>query len=444
MVSVTDYGATPNDGSDCTQAFRDAFDAAGDNGTVTVPEGTFTVSATSGESYSVLQITPGRLGISLIGAGPDKTRIRLTGGHTHNQVFCKHEEDYNHDGAVYRDLTLDGNGANQNDDPGFGVLLQSQGDNDMLFENVRFEDWTTNGLTMLGGGWTARDCSFVDNGVGADKVAKRDGHGIAVNEGAGSNVLIERCYFTGMTGTSVDVQDTHAGLVTMRKCVVDGTEYGAKLNPGSGEFHIDNCLFKNIPNQGIYYIPSGDYVGTLRITQSRFENIGWPAIDMPSPCTYKGGDIVIENCNSGDYRNGAWYDRNSASVDLTRIAVHDTKYGGAVQFESGASGSIDELIHSNNSGGIGDLSGVSVSTTTKSGSISVSTPTASDVGVYAVDSSDGSSGDGSGSSYKSADQYGAYQTPKAGQLDWHIPLNENFDSIGTEVRELAKRIEELE
>jgi hypothetical protein len=131
MISVTDYGATPDDSSDDTQAFRDAFDAAGDNGTVTVPEGTFTVSATPEESYSVLQITPGRLGISLVGAGPDKTRIRLTGGHTHNQVFCKHEEDYNHDGAEYRNLTLDGNGANQNDDPGFGVLLQSQGDNDV-------------------------------------------------------------------------------------------------------------------------------------------------------------------------------------------------------------------------------------------------------------------------------------------------------------------------
>jgi hypothetical protein len=161
---------------------------------------------------------------------------------------------------------------------------------------------------------------------------------------------------------------------------------------------------------------------------------------MPSPCTYKGGDIVIENCNSGDYRDGAWYDRNGASVDLTRVAVHDTQYGGAVQFESGAGGSIDELLHSNNSGGVGKLSGVSVATTTTSGSISVSTPAASDVGIYPVDSS----GDGGDTPYKSADQYGAYETPSAGQLDWHLPLNENFDSIGAEVRELAKRIEELE
>jgi hypothetical protein len=41
-------------------------------------------------------------------------------------------------------------------------------------------------------------------------------------------------------------------------------------------------------------------------------------------------------------------------------------------------------------------------------------------------------------------RYGGYNTPSEGVLNWHIPLNENFTEIETDVQDLAARIDRLE
>lgn len=40
-------------------------------------------------------------------------------------------------------------------------------------------------------------------------------------------------------------------------------------------------------------------------------------------------------------------------------------------------------------------------------------------------------------------EYGGYHQPQPGTLDWHVPLNENFAMIEADVKDLARRIEEL-
>jgi hypothetical protein len=388
--------------------------------------------------HTALSISEGRLGITLYGDGPDKTEIRLEGGHTHNQsgIVFEGNDNENHDGTVIRDLHLNGNGLNQQDDPGFGIRIED-GTQDVLIENCRINNWTTNGINANAGGWTARNCEFVDNGQGAKKIAGRLGHGVALKPPSGTSVLVERCYFANCSGTSVDMQRGNAGDLHLRQCVIDGTGYGAKKNPGTGEFHVDNCRFSNIPNQGIYYIPSSDDVGTIRINKTLFEDIDWPAIDMPAPATYKGSDIVMINCNAGDFRNGAWYDSRGATVDIGRLSVHDTRHGGALDF-SETSGEINELIHGNNAAGIGDDANVSIRSTTSGSALSFDVPTASEVGVTSGTAVPDSP------TYPTSDEYGQYNLPKAGQLDWHKPLNANFEAIGQEMQSLAERIEELE
>ena len=44
----------------------------------------------------------------------------------------------------------------------------------------------------------------------------------------------------------------------------------------------------------------------------------------------------------------------------------------------------------------------------------------------------------------STSTYGGYNTPQAGSNDWHIPLNENFESIEADIQDLADRINNLE
>jgi hypothetical protein len=56
-------------------------------------------------------------------------------------------------------------------------------------------------------------------------------------------------------------------------------------------------------------------------------------------------------------------------------------------------------------------------------------------------------GDGSGgttSPEQTDPTYGGYNTPPEGTVDWHMPLNENFDDIENDIKDLAARIQELE
>jgi len=41
-------------------------------------------------------------------------------------------------------------------------------------------------------------------------------------------------------------------------------------------------------------------------------------------------------------------------------------------------------------------------------------------------------------------QIGGYATPTEGTLDWHEPLNQNFDDIEADMQHLLERIEQLE
>ncbi len=40
--------------------------------------------------------------------------------------------------------------------------------------------------------------------------------------------------------------------------------------------------------------------------------------------------------------------------------------------------------------------------------------------------------------------YGGYNRPQAGTLDWHVPLNENFEQIEADIEDIAARLENLE
>jgi hypothetical protein len=65
---------------------------------------------------------------------------------------------------------------------------------------------------------------------------------------------------------------------------------------------------------------------------------------------------------------------------------------------------------------------------------------ASQVAPELGDSTDGSTDSGSTTDH----QYGGYQLPEQGSLDWHKPVNQNFADIEADIKDLAKRVDDLE
>lgn len=57
-----------------------------------------------------------------------------------------------------------------------------------------------------------------------------------------------------------------------------------------------------------------------------------------------------------------------------------------------------------------------------------------------LSSSSGSSDDGT----DSTSSYGDYKKPAQGELNWHVPLNENFTSIEEDIKDLDRRVRNLE
>jgi hypothetical protein len=59
-------------------------------------------------------------------------------------------------------------------------------------------------------------------------------------------------------------------------------------------------------------------------------------------------------------------------------------------------------------------------------------------------SDDGTSESTNDTTNDTTSQYGGYQTPAEGTLDWHVPVNENFEAIEADIKDLAARLDSLE
>lgn len=184
-VSITDYGATPNDGTDDTQAILAALDA-GRGDVVTVPAGAFTVvrqrtelpilslpsnTTLRGEGdASCLQFAPEVNDTNfwaMLGAnGPCENvrfeRLRLNGANTHEDQGQCH-------GFFFRSTT----GPIRNVEIEDVTVEQFRGDcvdirqgcDGVLIRNVRMRDYRRQGILLAGGGnIVVRECEdFASN-----------------------------------------------------------------------------------------------------------------------------------------------------------------------------------------------------------------------------------------------------------------------------------------
>jgi hypothetical protein len=139
FLSVTDYGATANDGSDDTGAFNNAIAAAQSQGKgVWIPAGTFNISS---------RLNVG--GVAIRGAGPWYTFVQGSGGLGGLYVTGA--------GTTIADLTID-NAANYRNDSGFNAGIEGNFGTGSLVFNVWMDhdkvgmwpDSGTDGLYVAG------------------------------------------------------------------------------------------------------------------------------------------------------------------------------------------------------------------------------------------------------------------------------------------------------
>jgi len=384
---VTAYGATPDDSSDDTDAFNAAAEAAA-GGTVYIPEGTFTINSKSARGAAAVHLSDSDVGgTSFVGAGPDKTTVKMEGDHEYTHMAITYAGGEDHDGAIVRDLTLDGNQWNQGPRPdgetppnGFAIIVEGSTQN-VSVENCRVKDWATTGGLYQAKGVTVRYCSFLDCGAMVWDRGGWRGHGFNVGNDASSideeGLLCEYCYFTGSSGTSID---NNGGNFTMRRCYSEDQQYAVKFNDGT-RTTIENCRWRDLSHRGIYTTTDDRFPGgMLELYDVALEDIGWEAIASKLSGSVEGDNVHIDNANHGNNHKGEGIRFKDKSVSLSTLCVTNTQHGGVFDATE-TSGSVNELIHGDNSDGLGETDDISIENETNGKSFTVDAPTAADVGV---------------------------------------------------------------
>lgn len=383
-VRIEDHGGAVDGETDDTDALRAALDAAAPDGTVRLPPGEILIG--SGRADAVLLVHRHR-GVTIAGAGPGRTRLKMAPGHNsvHRGIVIAPSRKDDLTEVTIRDLTLDGQGLDQNYNIANGIEVQSAGGDGypLVIRNCVIRDWATNGLQIREPGTRIYDSSLVANGRKQEEVTGRDGHGVAAFIGSNpyGRTLIQGCLLQGNTGAGAD---NKGGNMTIRDCVIDDCGYGVKQNDTTNLQIIENTRISNLRTEpGVYNIPQDRSGGDLILNDVCIENATDPAILFPAGGTISGDRIHVRNTNTdADQPAAVVVTDEGREFDVGTLAVSGTGTGAALHLEN-CTGSIDRLVHDDNAGGVGRLGSVRVGVTEERGARAgaVDVPTVEDVGA---------------------------------------------------------------
>jgi len=381
-VRIEDHGGVVDGETDDTDALMSALDEAAPDGTVRLPEGEMLIG--TGRADAILLVHRHR-GVTIAGAGPDRTRLKMAPGHNsvHRGIVVTPSQMDDLTNITIRDLTLDGQGLEQNYNIANGIEIQKAGGGGYPVEirNCVIRDWATNGLQIREPGTRIHNSSLLMNGRKQEEMTGRDGHGVAAFLGNNRNgqTLIQGCLLQGNTGAGAD---NKGGNMTIRDCVIDDCGYGVKQNSTTNRQLIENTRISNLRTEpGIYNIPQDTVGGDLILNNVCIENATDPAMLFPAGGTITGDRIHIRNTNTEGSQPAAVVVKDEGrEFDVGEFVIYGTDRGSAMYLEN-CTGSIDRLVHDGNANGVGQLSDVQVSTTEEDGSVTIDVPEASDVGV---------------------------------------------------------------
>ncbi|MXR52993.1 chitin-binding protein [Halovenus sp. WSH3] len=421
--SITAYGALsdPDDQRISTaernlRALLEAARAAGRNGTVYIPSGTYYIGH-DGSGPDPFVRFGGREppGISIVGAGPEVATLAIS-EHTPpdeqpNQSGLMWEEGYDHGTITVENVRLHGNYEalpNLSKAGGGSWGLQTGGRGRIRLHNAYISGWHLAGLRGRHMVERVERCTFEDNGIGVHNDANGDAnsHHISVRPRRGTTCRIRNCQFLDCAGNVVNIR-YNDGRLRMVNCHATGTGSGlCKLSGGSHvvfrhvyhEGHTDSLEQKvdERPDGPNFYgrncINSLGERGSRSVTLRTEHLESWDTTEYalqsrgeigngPPAVKWVGDMVAIHNANmtNGEVairnREGGSFD----GVEFRRLSVHGSS--GDVFSTTRSSGRI-ETLHRDNAGGLGNPGDITIETDREGADPFVpEVPDAADVGI---------------------------------------------------------------
>ena len=398
-------------------AIHSAMEAAGPNGAIFVPAGTYYFG--SEDVYSLIKMGGGQpRGISVYGEGADTSTLAVTEhmdpSAISNQTAFIYDGDADHGDVEIRGLTLDVNAPNLGDlnrynggADGFSLAGQSLS---FSLYNVRITDTYTRGIRCREYLSSARYCTLERIGIEYHKDSGSNTHPFdSLQTPKGSTTVIENCKIKNCPGSAINIR-YNDGTYRIRNVYASGTgSQFLKLSAGESVTlrRINHTaytselesLLPDEPNDGFlgrHFIQSlgdrGDTNVTLDMEQVSTKNHTSYAFQVrdtvggPSDLTWVGDRIAFAGSNM--YKDDEVIrDRQGVAfknVDVGEMSVHDTD---AKVFETEDSNGSIATLSTGNIGGLGNTGGIDIGTHLSGGSpLNLDVPAESEVGAKTQDS----------------------------------------------------------
>ncbi|AEM59297.1 hypothetical protein HISP_18990 (plasmid) [Haloarcula hispanica N601] len=460
---VTDHGAVGDGSTDDTAAIRAAADAASPGGTVYFPAGTYLVGSNS--PFPLDYPMDGSWdNLTWKGESFGSTVLQMVGGQSrwHMMFRARSSDGSQMTGVRFEQLTMDMNGSQQSGAPGSGWFRVYDGSGTFTMRDCVIKNSLNFGVQL--GDDIAGDFKYCQFSRCGDPDVSA-GHALNLNQSSKQTTNISWCLIEDSAGTDIDIgDDTTADYQTV---IVERSYFSAglgavKIDPGNLKTVLRNTYIAggSRTTRGIKTNNDNYDCGSLELEDVVIENCGGPGIDLGGGGhgTLTLNQVAVRNVENDGMRSFGGYSGMgiyAEGVDLGTsgtISVHNVSPnndGIALFFDESSSGSIEEVRHDGTSG-IGSLSSVTVGTAAAgSTQLKPDTVAKSEVGPRTSESTT----DGTNESEETTEEtsgsinlgnLGGYNQPAEGVLDWHIPLNENFQSIESDIISLAEKVNELE
>lgn len=466
VQDVTDFGAVGDGTTDDTQAIRDAANAAGQGGTVYFPAGTYLV----GENSRVPFRYPsggGWDGVTWEGEAHDTVELKMAGGQSSDFFMFRGQSSAGSIvDATFKQLDINMNKQNQPASEVSHAILVNQGSGTLKMRDCIVRNSNAGGIKVHGDDikLDIEYCQFSDLGRGDNSI---NGHAINPNFTSPNSCDVSWTLFENTIASDIDVGDDHdEDYVTCKvnRCYSEGSPVFVKLDPANAKTTISNTKFVagngGVQSAGVKSNNNSANCGALELDNvALIGPMGKAGIDLGSATDVSDGALTkfllqtvhIEDVDNDDERGGGIYAEgtdigSSGTISVHKVGPNDnsdalnfTSYGG-----KRPSGSLNELRYAGTSG-LGKTEGISIGSAIAGGeAVNPDVPSKTEVGPRAASDSDSTSTSDEDLTGSIDTTYGGYATPEEGTLDWHIALNENFQTIEADVQDLASRIENLE
>ncbi len=359
VQNVHEFGATGDGVADDTDPIQQAFDEASEGDTIYLPAGIYRISAhDDAESALVLDGDQHPDNLSIEGDGDD-TVLRIDGGHDDVHIVLSIRVRDGYEGLQLRNLTIDGNLAEQN-----GELAQqvgnclvirdttehAEGNVDIHIENVLAKNANMNGFRIRSGGVTMENVSAVDNGR----------HGFALDSYGDGHVYdppitVRNAY---ATGNGVENGNGHGfnlsgGKAVLENSVSENNYQGTKSTEEVIEATYRQVVLAN--NHGHGYIRPGSQSATgtrssVSLDQVLAVNNGSSGLRLGQDTDYDIGTVVAR-ANGLQHGNQNIRIRDNARVTAYELFSFDSGYGSGLSCNSSEPTSVTTYVHYNNPGG---------------------------------------------------------------------------------------------